>query len=213
MAEGYLATVDRRLESAGAPTSGPDTEPDVAGIALVPWPDQEDRRVALAVAGRPRVLLVDADAAPPRVTDPNEDWIRSPYDPQDLDARVMALVRRMDCGTARPILDDDGLLWFETGWVAVPDAQLPIVAALLARLGDVVSLDELATAYAELGGSDNRVAIKSMLRRLASRVGEIGLAIHTVRGRGYLLTVTSSCPLHPVSAGVGCHPPRPARAT
>lgn len=197
--------MDRPLEPVGAPSPAPGTATEVAGIPLVAWPSQDEHRIALAAAGRPRILLVEGDAAPPRVVDPLEDWIRSPFDPQDLEARVAGLVRRMDCGTERPVLDDDGLLWFAASWVAIPDAQLPILGALLARLGDVVSVDELAAAYAELGGSDNRVAVKSTLRRLSARVAEIGLAVHTVRGRGYLLTVPTSCPLHPLGAGSGPH--------
>ncbi len=47
-------------------------------VVLLRWPLERVRRDELARADRPRLLLVEAGAAPPVVDSPLEDWIRLP---------------------------------------------------------------------------------------------------------------------------------------
>ncbi len=62
-------------------------------VALVPWPDDDSVRDDLALAGRPRVLLVAPSVLPPDVHDPLEDWVRVPVDHGDVEVRARRLAR------------------------------------------------------------------------------------------------------------------------
>jgi hypothetical protein len=89
-------------------------------VALVPWPDEESVLDELAVAGRPRVLMVAVSVPPPDVRDPLEDWVRVPVDHGDVEVRArrlarIALARRSPANgvgrTARPptaLVDAEG---------------------------------------------------------------------------------------------------------
>ena len=75
-------------------TTGPETlEIDGVPVALVAWPVDDARRRTLAAAGRPRLLVVAADADPPEVDDVLEDWLRLPRDLDDVGRRAHRLVR------------------------------------------------------------------------------------------------------------------------
>ena len=62
-------------------------------VALVPWPEEQSALDDLALAGRPRVLLVAASVPPPDVRDPLEDWVRVPVDHGDVEVRARRLAR------------------------------------------------------------------------------------------------------------------------
>lgn len=86
-----------------------------------------------------------------------------------------------------PRLDEDGLLRVGTQWVAIPDAQIPVVTLLVNRYGRVVRKDALIAAYVGAGNSGHDASIRSLVARLARRVARLGLQLHTVRGRGVML--------------------------
>jgi hypothetical protein len=170
-------------------------------IELLRWPADEEQRNQLAADGVPRLLLLADDAPPPRSLDLLEDWVRLPLDHDELLARRSALGRRATCSTHGPVVDGDGLLWWGDRWVAIPAAQLPIVELLVSRVRDLVRRDELVSAYVATGGSPNPIAVKAMLGRLVKRFAQVGLLLHSVRGRGYLLDAPNPCPLHAGPAG------------
>jgi hypothetical protein len=58
---------------------------------------------------------------------------------------------------------------------------------LVERFGELVRTDEIVAAYLRHGGSVGDSARKAMIVRLRQRVSEVGLALHSVRDRGYLL--------------------------
>lgn len=156
-------------------------------VVLVRWPSDDDARARLRDAGVPRVLLVEGAAAPPTVLDDLEDWIRVPADEVDLHARVHAMERRLAArATAKPELDDSGVLRFNGGWVPLPPVEARLTEVLLQRSGAVVSRDALGRAgWPE--GPPGRNALDVHVLRLRRRLGPLGLAIRTVRSRGYLL--------------------------
>lgn len=86
-----------------------------------------------------------------------------------------------------PRLDEDGLLRVGEQWVAIPDAQLPVVALLVDRYGQLVRTEAIAAAYVEAGNSGHDASIRSLVARVAHRVARLGLTLHTVRGRGVML--------------------------
>jgi DNA-binding winged helix-turn-helix (wHTH) protein len=84
-------------------------------------------------------------------------------------------------------VDDDGLLRAGGRWVALTDAQLPVVRLLVSRLGSLVRNDELLAAYEAGGGTATNGALRPLVYRLRQRLAPVGLELHVVRNRGVLL--------------------------
>jgi DNA-binding response OmpR family regulator len=156
-------------------------------VELVRWPSDGHRRERLRRAGQPRLLLVETGAAVPEPPDCLEDWVRLPATEEDIDLRrraVLARARRHE--DPRPEIDDDGVLRLGGRWVSLPPVEARLAAVLVERLGAVVSRDLLARA----GWPDappGRNALDVHVLRLRRRLAPVGLAIRTVRSRGYLL--------------------------
>lgn len=159
---------------------------EAVDVALLRWPLEAVRREELQHEGRPRLLLVEGDVAPPAVADELEDWIRLPAEDVDVQARVAVLAGRVQRSDPRPELDDDGLLRFGGRWVSLPPVEARLMGALLGRYRAVVSRDALARAGWPQG-SPGRNALDVHMLRLRRRVAGLELAIRTVRSRGYLL--------------------------
>jgi hypothetical protein len=156
-------------------------------VELVRWPAEQGRRDDLEASGLPRLLLLEHGVAPPVPADELEDWIRVPAGDDDVKARVDGLRRRVAVRAATvPDLDDDGVLRAGGGWVPLPPVESRLMGALLGRYGAVVSRDALARAGWP-DGAPGRNALDVHMLRLRRRVGPLGLAIRTVRSRGYLL--------------------------
>jgi DNA-binding winged helix-turn-helix (wHTH) protein len=147
------------------------------GVTLLRWPDEEPRRAALAAVGAPRLLVLDEHSPPPICFDELEDWVRTPLD------------------------EDDRILWRGAQWAQLSEAQLPVVRLLLARRGQVVSRDEIATVARASNGSADPRAIKSLMGRIDKRTRPIGVEVHSVRGRGWMLTEASATTPCPTSEG------------
>lgn len=168
-------------------------------VSLVRWPAETDRREALRIAGEPRLLLVE-QGAPPLPADHREDWIRLPADDVDLRVRVETLRRRLGAeAVGPPHLDDDGVLRLGDRWVALPPVEARLAAILVDRFGAVVSRDSLSRVGWP-GGSSSRNALDVHVLRLRRRLAPLGLAIRTVRSRGYLLERADGA--GPMMAGV-----------
>jgi len=161
-------------------------------VVLVRWPAERHRRERLRVAGGPRLLLLEAGAAPPAGGDALEDWIRIPADEADLQHRLAGLEARaltLSAASARPDLDEDGVLRLGPSWVSLPPVEARLTRSLLDRMGLVVSRESLSRAGWP-DGAPGRNALDVHVLRLRRRLGEVGLAIRTVRSRGYLLERT-----------------------
>lgn len=138
------------------------------------------------------MLLVEDGETPPSLLDCLEDWVRVPAAEEEVMARVNALsVRRAAHERDAPGLDGDGVLRFAGRWVSLPPLETRMMEALLARFGAVVNRDALTKAgWPE--GISGRNALDVHVLRLRRRVEPLGLAIRTVRSRGYLLEATES---------------------
>jgi len=160
-------------------------------VVLVRWPDDQERRAALAAENKFRLLLVDAASEAPIPEDLYEDWIRVPADEADVQVRIEGLRRRAGAMSEQvPALDPDGLLRLDGRWVSLPPVEARLMGALLERFGAVVSRDQLAKAGWPRG-APGRNALDVHMLRLRRRIAPIGLAIKTVRSRGYLLEAES----------------------
>jgi DNA-binding winged helix-turn-helix (wHTH) protein len=156
-------------------------------VVLLRWPAEQDRREVLSTQSRPRLLLVENGAPPPRATDDLEDWIRVPAGEEDLRVRVEGLLRRVESNLPEaPRLDEDGVLRVGRRWVSLPPVEARLTAALLERFGAVVSREALGRAGWP-DGTAGRNALDVHVLRLRRRLSPVSLAIRTVRSRGYLL--------------------------
>jgi DNA-binding response OmpR family regulator len=161
-------------------------------VVLVRWPHERERRDELAAGGEPRLLLVEAGAEPPVPEDILEDWIRVPADEADLQLRIEGIRRRSGAQTAKiPDLDPDGLLRLDGQWVSLPPVEARLMGALLERFGAVVSREQLAKSGWPRG-APGRNALDVHMLRLRRRIDPVGLAIKTVRSRGYLLEAVAT---------------------
>ena len=153
-------------------------------VVLLRWPEESPRRTQLEMGARPRLLLVEPGEPPPDCRDPLEDWIRLPADDQDVRARLATLVTRS--GAERPLLDDDGLLWFRGSWVSLSPVEQALAGSLIERFGAVAGRDTLRRrAWPE--GLPSRNALDVHMVRLRRRIAALALEVRTVRSRGYLL--------------------------
>ncbi|MCU1376399.1 MAG: helix-turn-helix protein [Actinomycetia bacterium] len=165
-------------------------------VGVLRWPTEADRRDELQRLGIPRLLLVEPGTLPPEVSD-DEDWARLPVEDDDLRARVQRLAVHND---PHPTLDDFGVLTRGHGWVPLSPLEETIVRRLLATFGTTVSREELIAEAWPDGGRGPR-ALDTKIHRLRNRLAPLGLAIHTVRRRGFVLDARPAAeePTWPIS--------------
>ncbi len=93
------------------------------------------------------------------------------------------------------LVDEDGVLRFGGRWVSLPPLEARLTTTLLQRFGAVVGRETLIRAVWP-GGSPGRNALDVHVLRLRRRLAPVGLAIRTVRSRGYLLEPSESRQAH-----------------
>jgi hypothetical protein len=153
-------------------------------VGVLHWPTEADRRAELERLGIPRLLLVEPGSRPPEVRE-DEDWARLPVEDDDLRARVARLASHRDAVEA-PTLDEFGVLTFGDGWVPLSPLEEAIVRRLLDSFGTTVARADLMSAAWPDGGRSPRV-LDTKIHRVRNRLAPLGLAIHTVRRRGFVL--------------------------
>ena len=154
---------------------------------LVRWPSEAERRAHLADRHIPRLLLIDEGEPPPDTADCLEDWIRLPAAEADVRARIGGLQARSKAHLrVVPEIDGHGVLRFGSGWVSLPPVEARLADALVARFGAVVGRDSLRRSVWP-GSAPGRNVLDVHVLRLRRRLAPLGLAIRTVRSRGYML--------------------------
>lgn len=169
------------------PTNAPAPTDTLPEVEVLHWPTQEHRRRLLAALGEPRILLLAPNSTPPALIDNLELWIPEGTDPLTIVQGVTKLQKRILEIDAQPVLDDDGLLWFKGRWVAVSDNQIPVVDLLIQNYRRLVRNDDLIRAYQDGGGSGTDASLRNLIRRVATRLANVGLNLHVVRKRGVIL--------------------------
>jgi hypothetical protein len=161
----------------------------VSDVAVLHWPQQASEAEQLAASGRPRLLLVAADADPPVSGDWLEEWVRLPADERDVAARLLSLTRRTastTSGSHAPSVDASGRFLYRDQWVALSPTEARIAAALAIRFESVVGAAELGRS----GWPDSRWganALRVHMTRLRHRIEPLGLEIRGVRGQGFIM--------------------------
>lgn len=150
------------------------------------WPVDADRRTSLRHSGQPRLLLVEHGADPPVSDDCIEDWIRVPAPEADVRARTLGLTARSASHAPASPTFDDGVLRYAGRWVGVPPVEARLLEPMVGQYGRLVARDALVRA-AWADSSPRRNALDVHVLRLRRRLGPVGLAIRTVRSRGYVL--------------------------
>ena len=162
-----------------------------AAVEVLRWPLDAAQRSDLRARRVPCIWLLERGELPPELGD-HEDWVRLPVQPRDLHVRMQRLSSgavdsgRLVAGEVR--VDPDGLLTVGQDRVVVPHLEALILNRLGATPGRVVRREELR----ELIWPDERRsprAIDSRVHTLRVRIAPLGLHIHTIRGRGFLLAV------------------------
>lgn len=156
-------------------------------VEFLRWPAERERRQLLAEQAAPRLLLIEPSQTPPITGDPLEDWIRLPASDDDVKARVAGLLEAHN-REGRPAIDENGLLRFRGQWTSIPPIEASLIGQLLEHFGAVVSREDLTDAGWP-NSAPGRNALDVHMLRLRRRINDLGLAIRTVRSRGYLLEI------------------------
>ena len=122
-----------------------------------------------------------------------DDYLAKPFDLDELEARVRALLRRGSNST--PYLEH-GLLRFDTVGrrvfydkkpLELSPRELAVLELLLMREGRVVSKEQLVNHLYGWGDEVGDNAIEVYVYRLRKKLEPLGCEIRTVRGMGYLM--------------------------
>ena len=165
---------------------------DGEGLTLIPELRAKDIDVPIIVLtahndheGRIRGLDLGAD-----------DYMGKPFVVEELIARLRAVLRR------QPLLTPDiitaGRLSFEVSHMetaidgktlTLPRRELLVLAAFMKRIGRTVTREALANAVYGFDAEIQSNALDSHVSRLRKKLADLdaGVAIHTIRGIGYLL--------------------------
>lgn len=150
--------------------------------------------------GRAQVLILTArDSVDDRVRGLDigaDDYLTKPFELQELEARVRALMRR-GSGQKSPVIQC-GALSYDTvarqaslGGVLLdlPRRELCLLEVLLARAGHVISKDHIAERLASFDEEISPNAVEIYISRLRKRFNDHDINIKTVRGLGYLMEI------------------------
>jgi len=160
------------------------------GVELVRWPQQAALRSALARAGVPRLLLVEADDSPPNPIGLAEDWASSPADDAQLIDKAQRLLERMaEYASVAPTIGDDRVLRRAEASVALSPSEAKIVGCLLDHSGTVVGRDELEQLLWPDGHVPGQRSLDYVVQRLRRRIADLNICINTSRGRGFVIYV------------------------
>ncbi len=164
--------------------------PDIDGFAVL----QALRRRGDKV---PVLMLTARDALDDRVRGLDlgaDDYLRKPFAPEELEARIRALGRRRGGDPTPELVIGSLVLNRSTGQAQIGERVLDlrrrewaVLDALAARAGQIVPRE---TLQSEVFGYDDPVgpnAIEVNITRLRGKLAPDGPAIRTVRGVGYLL--------------------------
>lgn len=145
----------------------------------------------------PLLILTARDALQERVAGLKagaDDYVLKPFDFEELEARLQALLRRtqsersgyIEAGELR--LDKQSRqAYFGSQPLNLSSREVAVLELLMNRYGRVVSKDQLAD---HLTGMDEEIgpnAVEVYVHRLRKKLEPLGASVRTLRGLGYLL--------------------------
>jgi DNA-binding response OmpR family regulator len=166
--------------------------PGMDGLVLV-------RSLRRHLRGLPILVVTARDALEDRVSGLDagaDDYLVKPFELQELEARVRALLRRHRADRNAQIrigalVLTPGEPRVMLGGVAVdlPASEFALLEALATRAGRVVRRDDLADRLGRGAEPPSDTAIEVCVHRLRRRLSPLGLKVRTLRGFGYLLEI------------------------
>jgi two-component system response regulator TctD len=127
-----------------------------------------------------------------------DDYLAKPFDLDELEARVRALVRRSGAasgGAGRPpdafcglrVDADSGAVYLHDAPMELTARELALMRALLARPGHAVARERLFDLVFPGEADVQAEAIEVVVYRLRKKLAQTGAQLVTLRGLGYLL--------------------------
>jgi len=164
------------------------------GVAVTAWEDGDVHAPATNRGACPCIYLVATDAPAPRTWGRLTDWVRLPVLPDELLARAEALAARADAwGRPGIVVDRDDVVHVGGRSIPLSELQARLLRALLEQAGVVVSRQALVDVTWPDGAPADPRAIDNRVKLLRRRLGGTSVAVHAIRGRGFVLQ-HASCP-------------------
>jgi two-component system response regulator TctD len=123
-----------------------------------------------------------------------DDYVVKPFDIDELDARITAVLRRTNrtnaqalaIGTLR-LVADDVRIYANDELLALTPREVHVLRELLAHAGQVVTKSQLTSMLMALNESIGEKTIEVYIHRLRNKIHGHGVEIVTARGFGYML--------------------------
>jgi len=152
----------------------------------------------------PIVVLTARGAVGDRVLGLNagaDDYLAKPFDLDELEARIRALLRRHDRGQDVPAQcgqlsfeRDSGAFYVGTQVLELTPREQAMLKALMARPGHAVAKEKLFRVVFPMENDIQFEAIEVVAYRLRKKLVGSGAALVTLRGLGYLLREDARSP-------------------
>lgn len=145
----------------------------------------------------PVLILTARDSLPDKVAGLKagaDDYVLKPFEFEELDARLHALLRRtqsersgfLEVGDLR--LDKQARQVFFRGQsLGMSSREVAVLELLMVRYGRVASKDQIAEHLTGLDEEIGQNAVEVYVHRLRKKLEPLGVVVRTLRGLGYLL--------------------------
>ncbi len=148
-------------------------------------------------ATTPVLILTARDALQDRVAGlkaGGDDYVLKPFDFEELEARLQALLRRTQSEREGYLETGDLRLdkrsrqaFFQNQPLNLSSREVDVLELLMNRLGRVVSKDQIAEHLTGLDEEIGQNAVEVYVHRLRKKLEPLGIPLRTLRGLGYLL--------------------------
>ena len=148
----------------------------------------------------PVIMLTSRSTVPDRLTGLNngaDDYLAKPFDPDELVARIRAVMRRFNpCGPAGAVRDygpirideAERTVFVHNKRIDLTAIEFEVLLMLCHFAGKVVTRDSLTIAILDREPSFFDRSLDVHVSRIRSKLGDAGKLIRTIRGEGYILT-------------------------
>jgi DNA-binding winged helix-turn-helix (wHTH) protein len=183
-----VADADRHALSTESPR-GKEFVKDIRtpGVKIVRWPAESEKLERFRLQRSACLIVVARGARVPELAGAHEDWIREPIEAWELKTRIASLHLKATARKASPVVDEDGILCYGDAVLPLTVCEGVVLRGLIQRRPGMASRAELGKLLLSANRSASQNALDLHIMRLRRKVVPVGLAIETVRGRGFLL--------------------------